>query len=158
MAEVLAHLRAAGPALASARLAVQLFDPDDHPTTAALRALAGSVVEVPVYRWLPPLDPAPALRLVEAAIAGEVAAVTFTSQPAVHFLFALADAAGRGDDLRAACNGGGVLPVCIGPVCAEAGREEGLTGMVWPEPHRLPPMVRLVAERLAPSGEAPCPS
>lgn len=148
MAEIVEHLRAAGPAAASARVAVQLFDPDDHPATAAIRGVVGSVVEVPVYRWLPPDDPAPALHLIDQAVAGSLAAVTFTSQPALHQLFALADSVGQRDGLRAAMNGGAVVAVCIGPVCAEAGAEEGLTGMIWPEPFRLPPMVRLVAERL----------
>ena len=148
MAEVVDHLREAGPAVSESRVAVQLFDPDDHPATAAVRELAGEVVEVPVYRWLLPEDPAPATRLIEAAIAGDLASVTFTSQPAVHFLFELADELGLRDALVDAFESGRVLPVCIGAVCAEAGVEVGITTMVWPEPSRLPPMVRLVAERL----------
>ncbi|HUP84029.1 MAG TPA: uroporphyrinogen-III synthase [Acidimicrobiales bacterium] len=152
MAEVAEHLRSAGASLGSSTVAVQLFDPDDHPTTAAIRALAGSVVEIPVYRWLLPEDAGPAEHLLHAALAGNVAAITFTSQPAVRFLFAIAERLGVRADLVEACNCGSVLPVCIGPVCAEAGVEAGLTGMIWPEPFRLPPMVRLVAERL---GSAP---
>ncbi len=148
MAEVVAHLRSSGRVGSRARVAVQLFDPDDHPTTTALRALGGTVVEVPVYRWLLPVDPAPAQRLIEAVVAREVAAVTFTSQPAVHFLFAIAASQGRRAELVDAFEGGDVLPVCIGAVCAEAGVDEGLTTMIWPETFRLPAMVRLVAERL----------
>lgn len=148
MAEVVEHVAGLGPDVRR-RVALQLFDPDGHPSTAALREVAGELVEIPVYRWLPPADPAPAVGLIEAAIGGRLAAVTFTSQPAVHFLFELADSIGRRAELVAAFEGGGVLPVCIGPVCAEAGVEEGLTTMIWPEPFRLPPMVRLVAERLA---------
>lgn len=147
MAEVLGHLREHG-GIGSATVAVQLFDPDDHPATVALRDLAGLVVEVPVYRWLLPEDLGPAQRLVEAAVAGEVAAITFTSQPAVRFLFEIAGSMARREALVAVCNDGTVLPVCIGAVCAEAGDEVGLTTMVWPETFRLPPMVRLVAERL----------
>jgi uroporphyrinogen-III synthase len=149
MAEVLDHVRQADPsARGSARVALQLFDPDDHPSTTVLRSLVGTVVEVPVYRWLPPLDPAPAEALVRAAVEGSIGAVTFTSQPAVHFLFAIAERIGLRDELRDVCNEGRVHAVCIGSVCAEAGTEEGLTAMVWPEPFRLPPMVRLVAELL----------
>ena len=100
----------------------------------------------------------PAERLVRAAVAGELGAITFTSQPAVRFLFTIADRLGLRDDLVRAANDGTVLPVCIGPVCAEAGEEIGLTTMVWPEPFRLPPMVRLVAERLGvPASEVPDP-
>lgn len=148
MAEVVEWVGSADASV-RARVALQLFEPDEHPSTVALRSLVGpgSLVEVPVYKWLPPLDPAPAERLLRAAVAGEVAAVTFTSQPAVHFLFSLADSLGLRPALLEAFSSS-VLPVCIGPVCAEAGVEEGVTGMVWPEPFRLPPMVRLVAERL----------
>ena len=148
MAEVVQHLRDAGPALATSTVAVQLFDPDDHPATSEIRALAGTVVEVPVYRWLLPEDTGPAEALVRAAVAGELGAITFTSQPAVRFLFAIAERLGLRGELVRACNDGTVVPVCIGAVCAEAGSEVGLTTMVWPDPFRLPPMIRLVAEQL----------
>ena len=152
MAEVVDHLRSAGGStsapMGSATVAVQLFDPDDHPATAEIRALAADVVEVPVYRWLLPEDTGPAETLVRAAVAGELGAITFTSQPAVRFLFSIADGLGLRHELVRACNDGTVIPFCIGAVCAEAGVEVGLTTMVWPEPFRLPPMVRLVAERL----------
>jgi uroporphyrinogen-III synthase len=157
MAEVLAHV-ATLPDDTRRRVVVQLFDPDDHPSTVGLRSAVpagGEVVEVPVYRWLRPADPAPAQRLVRAVVAGEVGAVTFTSQPAVHFLFAIADELGARDDLVAAFEERGVLPACIGAVCAEAGVEEGLTTMIWPEVFRLPPMVRLVAERLGVAQTSP---
>ena len=157
MAEVVEHLRAAGPSVASSTVAVQLFDPDDHPATGELRALAGRVVEVPVYRWLLPEDVGPAESLVRAAVDGALGAITFTSQPAVRFLFTIAERLGLRDDLVRACNDGTVLPVCIGPVCAEAGTEVGITTMVWPTPFRLPPMVRLVAERLGVASEVADP-
>jgi uroporphyrinogen-III synthase len=153
MAEVVAWLSSSPSSSSSGadvsldRVALQLFEPDEHPSTLAIRALAASVVEVPVYKWLPPADPAAAERLLRAAVAGELAAVTFTSQPAVHFLFELADSLGLRSAVLSAFSSS-VLPVCIGPVCAEAGVEEGIEGMIWPEPFRLPPMVRLVAERL----------
>lgn len=150
MREVVEHVRSM-PAPARQRVVVQLFEIEDHPSTVALRSLVrpgGGLVEVPVYRWLLPADLAPARRLIEATIGGELAAVTFTSQPAVHFLFSLAAAMGRRQELVTAFEERGVLAVCIGSVFAEAGVEEGLTKMVWPEPFRLPPMVRLVAEKL----------
>jgi uroporphyrinogen-III synthase len=154
MAEVVDHLaeRAATAPAGLGRLALQLFDPDDHPSTLAIRALEGvtAVVEVPVYQWAPPDDPGPALALVQAAIAGDLDALTFTIQPAVRFLFALAASAGQLDPFRDALASGRVLAACIGPVCAEALLEAGVPAdaVAWPEPFRLPPMVRLVAERL----------
>jgi uroporphyrinogen-III synthase len=143
MEEIVEHLR--GQPVDGARIAVQLFDPGGHPSTEALRSAAAELVEVPVYRWQLPADCTPALRLVDAAVARELRAVTFTSQPAVHHLFRIAADAGQADALRAALNGG-VLPACIGPVCAEAAREEGIERPVWPEPPRLPAMVRQLGE------------
>lgn len=145
MDEVVERLSA--EALARARVAIQLFDPEAHPSTAALRAAAAELLEVPVYRWQLPCDATEARRLVLAALEGELHAVTFTSQPAVHNLFRIADGVDRADDLREALNGP-VLAACVGPVCAEAAREEGIRNPVWPEPPRLPAMVRQVTEHL----------
>ncbi len=149
MAEVVQHLeRHTDGSAAGGRGAIQLFDPDDHPATAALRELVDELIEVPLYRWLLPEDVAPAQALVEAAISGRVGAITFTSQPAVRFLFRIAEQSGQAEDLRAAFNDGGLLAACIGAVCAEAASAAGIHRPVWPEPFRLPPLVRLVAERL----------
>ena len=161
MVDVVAHLSAANVSAdapsrpADGTVALQLFDPDEHHSTAEVRALSGRLVELPVYRWLLPEDTAPAEQLVRAALAGDVAAITFTSQPAVWFLFEIAERMGVRQQLVDACNRGDVLPVCIGPVCAEAAADVGLTTTVWPEPFRLPPMVRLVAERLGVDPAAP---
>lgn len=147
MEEVVDHLTALGAG--SARVAVQLFDPGGHPSTAALAARSGELVEVPVYRWLLPDDPAPAEQLIGEACADALDALTFTSQPAVHHLFRIAEGLGAADRLREACNTA-MLPVCVGPVCAEAAAAEGVTRAVWPDPPRLAAMVRLVAARLGP--------
>lgn len=145
MEEIVEHLRAEG--IAGHRVALQLFDPEEHPATLALRALCGELVEVPVYRWLPPEDPGPAERLVREAVAGRVDAVTFTSRPAVHNLFRIAGRLGCGDGLREVCNST-VLVACVGAVCAGAARDEGVRLPVWPAPPRLPALVALVAARL----------
>jgi uroporphyrinogen-III synthase len=131
------------------RVALQLFEPAGHPSTDALRALSGELIELPVYRWLLPEDPGPAQHLISATIEGRVDAVTFTSQPAVHQLFRLAaDMGGNAESgLRDALNGP-VLAACVGPVCAEAAVTEGVTESVWPDPPRLVGLVKLVAERL----------
>ena len=141
-----------GQGIGAARVALQLFDPGGHPSTAALAARCRDLVEVPVYRWLMPDDTGPAARLIEEMCAGAVDAITFTSQPAVHHLFRIADDLGRADDLRAACNDA-VLPVCVGPVCADAARAEGITRPAWPDPPRLAAMIRLVASELGPRTE-----
>jgi uroporphyrinogen-III synthase len=148
MDEVVGFLTSEG--IGGARVALQLFDPGGHPSTAALSERCRELVEVPVYRWLMPDDPGPAERLIDAMCAGTVDAVTFTSQPAVHHLFRIAEGVGRADALRAACNDA-LLPVCVGPVCADAALAEGITRPQWPDPPRLAAMVRLVASALATS-------
>jgi uroporphyrinogen-III synthase len=122
MEEVVEHL--GGEGIGSARVALQLFDPGGHPSTAALAARCRELVDVPVYRWLIPEDAAPAVRLIDEACTGGVDAITFTSQPAVHHLFRIAESVGRAAELRAACNRA-VLPVCVN------GRR-GLTPRGWP--------------------------
>lgn len=145
MEEVVEHVESHVPR--SAAVALQLFDPDDHWSTARLRSSHPALVEVPVYRWLLPDDVAPVDRLVEGVLAGQVDAVTFTSQPAVRNLFSLAGPA-RATTLRTAFADRGCLAVCVGPVCAAALVECGVTTGIWPDPPRLVPMVRLAEQAL----------
>ena len=147
MPEVVAWL-SAQEGVGHSSVVVQLFDPEDHPSTDELRQVAGSVAAVPIYRWKHPEDPGPAIALAGRIADGTVDAVTFTSQPAVRFLLELAAEAGLAGAVVRSFNDGSVLPVCVGPVCAQAGAEVGITTMVWPEPFRLAPMVRLTEEAL----------
>jgi len=145
MEEVVERLQT--ESLAASRVAVQLFDPRGHPSTEVLRAAAAELVELPVYRWNLPDDATAARRLIDASLRGEVQALTFTSQPAVRHLFRIAEDTGQAHELRASLNGP-LLAACVGPVCAEAAREEGIESPLWPEPARLPAMVRQVTEHL----------
>jgi len=147
MQEIVDHLAAHGD-VAQARVALQLFEPEGHPSTELLRAMSGELVEVPVYQWALPHDPGPAEHLVDAAIAGEVDAITFTAQPAVHNLFRIAGH--RRDALRDAFNSR-VVASCVGPVCASAATEEGVQDPIWPDPPRLVAMVRQLVARLTES-------
>lgn len=144
MAEIVDHM--GGHDLGRARVAVQLFEPEGHASTEALRSISGELVEVPVYQWALPEDPGPARALVDDVVAGRVDAVTFTAQPAVHNLFRVAG--DRRDALRDAFNGG-VVASCVGPVCASAATDEGIEEPIWPDPPRLTAMVRQLAARLA---------
>lgn len=134
--------------IGDATVAIQLFDAADHPSSAGLRSFAGEVIEIPIYRWRLPDDIGPVIDLARRIIGRQVDAVTFTSQPAVRYLLDVAADEDLADDVIAAFNDGSVLPVCVGPVCATAGTEAGITTMVWPEPFRLAPMVRLAEELL----------
>lgn len=146
MTEVVEWLRARD-GVGDASLVLQLFDPEDHPSTAELATVTAEVIPVTVYRWRLPDDLAPARDLVHRIAERRVDAVTFTSQPAVRFLLDIAREQDVEEAVIDACNDGAVLPVCVGPVCAEPAVTAGIRTTVWPEQFRLVPMVKLT-ERL----------
>jgi uroporphyrinogen-III synthase len=85
----------------------------------------GAVVEVLApYVSAPPDDPRPGTRLAEAIVAGDLDLVTFTSPGAARGLATLADAAGLGDQVRAALNGP-VAVATVGPVTGDGARDAG---------------------------------
>ncbi len=140
--EVLNHLLARG--IAGQVVAVQLHGEEQPEFTAALRAEGANVVQVPVYRWAPPADPAPLHRLVDLVTGRLVDAVTFTSASAVGALLATAGPGGSAllDALRT-----DVLAACVGPVTAAPLRSQGVP-VVAPEKARLAALVRVIAEEL----------
>lgn len=79
-AELLQYLLRMG--VSGKRVAIQLHGEPLPDFVNSLEAAGAEVVEIPVYRWMPPVDPAPLGRLVDAVVAGQVDALTFTSAPA----------------------------------------------------------------------------
>ena len=142
--EVLARLLEQG--VAGRRVAVQLHGEPLPDFTAALRTAGAQVVEVPVYRWVPPEDVRPLRRLVEQVVAEAVDCVTFTSAPAVASLLAVAREDGREEALLAALRDP-VLVAAVGPVTA-APLERRDVPTVQPERARLGALVRTVVEEL----------
>lgn len=146
-AEVLEHLLAGreGP-LPGRRIAVQLHGDPLPELVYGLRAAGADVVQVPVYRWVPPEDAGPLHRLVALIAARGVDAVTFTSAPAAASLLQAATEAGVLDGVLAAFDGT-VLPVCVGPVTAAPLVAAGVA-TVQPERARLGALAREVVARL----------
>lgn len=140
-AELLAHLRDRG--VAGRRVVVQR-DGGEPLLADALRDLGADVVDVPVYRWRRPDDDRPAVRLLEAATAGRVHALTFTCAYGVGSAFALAP---DPDGLRDALSGE-VAAVAVGPVTASALRGRGVEGVVEPVRPRLGAMVQALIAAL----------
>lgn len=130
------------------RVAIQEYGMPSPEVAAALAGAGANVVSVPVYRWQMPADPVQAERLVHAACQGQVDAITFTSAPAVHNLFTIAEGQGAADELRGALNGP-VIAACVGPVCAEGAKEEGVDHPLAPEIGRLGLLVRALGEHLS---------
>jgi uroporphyrinogen-III synthase len=146
MDDVLAKLLADG--VAGRRVALQEYGMESPEFIAALEAAGATVVRVPVYRWRYPADTRPALTLVDAALNGRVDAITFTSAPAVRNLFMIAAEQQADGDLRRAFNHG-LIAACVGPVCAQAARDEGIDVPVEPKVGRLGLLVRALSDDLA---------
>lgn len=136
-----------GERLAGARVALQLHGHVDPGTVTRLEGRGATVIEVDPYRTTLPADPDPARALVEAACASRLAAVTFTTAPAVHNLFVLARQIDRHDALRQAFNGP-VVAACVGPVCAEGALDEGIVEPLVPPRSRLVPLVVALTDHL----------
>ncbi|HEV7887975.1 MAG TPA: uroporphyrinogen-III synthase [Acidimicrobiales bacterium] len=144
--DVVARLQA--EPLAGRAVAFQHYGERNHAAVDALFGHGADVIEVPIYRWQRPDDDGPALRLVEAVCDGRLDAVTFTSAPAVHNLLAVARDHGRDAALVDAFNRRGVVAACIGPVCAEGARREGVDLPIAPAHGRLGLLVRALTDAL----------
>ena len=142
--EVLARLLAEG--VAGRRVALQLHGEPLPDVVEALTAAGATVVEVPIYRWVPAEDIRPLQRLVELVAARQVDCVTFTSAPAVQSMLTVARDADRECDLLAALRSD-VLAACVGPVTAAPLERLGVP-TVQPERARLGALVRTVVEEL----------
>jgi uroporphyrinogen-III synthase len=137
-AEVLDHLLERG--VDGVRIAVQLHGEPLPDVVEALTVAGAEVVEVPVYRWMPPADIGPVDRLIEAVLAGGVDVVAFTSAPAAASLLARARDLQVVDELLRVLRGP-VLALCVGPVTA-APLEALDVPTVQPQRSRLGAMVR----------------
>jgi uroporphyrinogen-III synthase len=142
--EVLEHLIAGD--LDGKRIAVQLHGEPLPDMVQTLRLAGAEVIEVPVYRWVPPEDTAPLHRLIQAVSCAAVDAVAFTSAPASASFLRAADELGCGDAVRAALRGP-VVPACVGPVTAGPFQEQGIA-VLQPGRARLGALVREIVEQI----------
>ncbi|WP_338051348.1 uroporphyrinogen-III synthase [Pseudonocardia acidicola] len=137
-AEVLEYLLDAG--VEGRRIAVQLHGEPLPDMVEALTLAGAEVVEVPVYRWVPPADLGPMDRLTDTVLAGGIDILAFTSAPAAASLLARAGERGVREELLTALRGP-VLALCVGPVTA-APLEAVDVPTVQPQRSRLGAMVR----------------
>ena len=143
-AEVLEHLL--GGELDGVRVAVQLHGEPLPDFVEALCCAGAEVVQVPVYRWVPPEDVAPLDRLLTAVLEGGVNAVSFTSAPAAASMLSRADQLGVLTPLVARLRRD-VLAACVGPVTAGPLVARDIP-TVQPERSRIGALVRTLAETL----------
>ncbi|MBG0563315.1 uroporphyrinogen-III synthase [Actinoplanes aureus] len=140
--EVVEHLTARG--VAGLTVAMQLHGESQPEYSEALQIAGARVIEVPVYRWAPPTDPAPLHRLVDLIIGKLVDAVTFTSAAAVQ---AVLRAAGTGTDALLDALRSDVLAACVGPVTAAPLRRYDVP-VSMPSRARLSALVRTLVDEL----------
>ena len=143
-AEVLSHLLAAG--VAGKRIVVQLHGEPLPGLVDGLRDAGADVIEVPVYRWIPPEDQTPLARLIEAVSVGGVDAVAFTSAPAaLSFLQATAEMRLLPAVLQALR--GPVVAAAVGPVTAAPLARADIP-YITPARFRLGALVREIVEQV----------
>ncbi len=143
--EVLAYLMASGD-LAGKRIAVQLHGEPLPDVVQTLRLAGAEVIEVPVYRWVPPEDTVPLRRLIQAVGVASIDAVAFTSAPAAASFLRAADEQGCGSAVRTALRGP-VVPACVGPVTAGPFQREDIP-VIQPARARLGALVREIVEQV----------
>jgi uroporphyrinogen-III synthase len=125
-------------------VAVQLHGEPQEELCAALAAAGAEVIEVPVYRWAPPVDPTPLQRLIDLITNHLVDAVTFTSAVAVGSVLRAA-----GPDAEAVLTAlrGPVLVGCIGPQAADPLRRTEVP-VLTPARARVSALVAALVEAL----------
>jgi uroporphyrinogen-III synthase len=132
--------------LTGKRVVVQLHGEPLPDLTEALAGAGADVIEIPVYRWVPPADEVPLRRLIEQVTLRAVDALAFTSAPAAVNFLRTADDMGVGDDLRAALRTD-VLCAAVGPVTAAPLVRDGIP-VAQPERARLGALVREIVSAL----------
>ncbi|MFW0794934.1 uroporphyrinogen-III synthase [Gordonia sp. CPCC 205515] len=111
-----------------------------------LREAGATIIPIPVYRWVPPDDPAPMSLMIDAIVGGEIDAVTFTSAPAVASMLGLAQKLGVLESLLASMRTT-VPAICVGNVTAGPLHALSVPTM-QPTRFRLGALARLIAEEL----------
>lgn len=132
--------------LAGSTVAVQLHG-DPAGSLEELARTGADLLPVPVYS-MSATGPATAAHLGADIAAGALAAVTFTAAPQVQALASRCRQDGTWDDVLAAFGAGGVVPACIGEICAAGARAEGITDPLVPPHPRLASLAGAVAARL----------
>jgi uroporphyrinogen-III synthase len=128
------------------RIAVQLHGEPLPDLVQTLRLAGAEVIEVPVYRWLRPVDEGPLRRLVETVTDGGVDCVAFTSAPAATSFLQTGHELGLADAVSDALRSR-VVAACVGPVTAGPLLRENIP-VIQPDRGRLGALVREIVEQV----------
>jgi uroporphyrinogen-III synthase len=117
----------------------------NHMLANALKARGARLEEWCLYEWLLPEDISPLAALVGDLIDRRVDAIAFTSQIQCRHLFRLAADAGKADELVSVLNDHTIV-AAIGPVCAAALQELGITPDVVPAHPKMGALIAALAD------------
>ena len=110
----------------------------------ALRERGARLAEACPYEWALPDNIEP-LRTLVRDRATQIDAIAFTSQVQVRHLFAVADQLGLHEQLAASLNGD-IIVAAVGPVCADALKDFGVTPDVQPADPKMAPLLTALAD------------
>jgi len=133
--------------LADSVVAVQLYGEDNIALVEGLTACGATVLEIPLYDWALPEDESPLERLVHDLIGGRIDVLALTSSPQVRNVLTVAGRLGAREKLLAALRER-VTVAAIGPVCAAALGEVGVTPTIQPVKGTMGALVHAIADHL----------
>ncbi len=133
--------------LGGRRVALQLYGEEVPWAIEQLEGGGADTIAVPVYRWTPADDLGPAHRLLDALVAGQLDAVTFTSAAAVRSFALVAAQAGVGARVRDLLSST-VVAACVGPITDDTAAAEGFDRRTTPARGRLGLLVRALSREL----------
>jgi uroporphyrinogen-III synthase len=125
-------------------LALVHYGEPNERLAAALLARGARLDELSLYEWRLPDDLGPLKTLVQEIIDGRIDAVAFTSQIQCRHLFRVAGDLGLVDPLIQALRN--TVVAAVGPVCAAALHELGVTPDVIPARPKMGPMITALSE------------
>lgn len=129
-----------GESLDGRTVLLQHYGVDNATLSEHLRGAGAELVEVHPYEWAMPTDIGPVHALLDRLSAGGIDIMAFTSASQVHMLFQIADLEGREDQLRE-CLAAGTVVAAVGPVCAAALQDHGVTATIQPERPKMVPLI-----------------
>jgi uroporphyrinogen-III synthase len=130
--------------LAGVDVALVHYGERNMALAAALRERGARLAEACPYEWALPENLEP-LRALVRGMATEIDAIVFTSQVQVRHLFTVADQMGVHEPLTASLNSD-IIVAAVGPVCAEALKEMGVTPDVQPADPKMGPLLIALAD------------
>lgn len=128
------------------RVAFQLHGMLNHEQIQRITNAGAEVLTVMPYTWTRPPEDSALLKMIDAAIDGQLDMITFTAAPAVDAFLGVAQQYGRRDELVQALRAD-VLCAAVGGVTAAPLTDAGITA-VTPARWRLGAMIKKVCDHL----------